>query len=359
MSIHQMLLGGQWISYRHLYTLLNTTATDAPIMVAAQYFSHVFYNGVVWNSKQGGGVAVGMDMFAFATQNTPIVTKTGLFPQRYCVGGAYGKSTPPGYGIYKEISASNTYYRINQDGVWEYFANGGLTDASNEVVWEDSQQILFTVLPSSNTIIGIESINWVAHTCTVDTTTYNTSGYADPIIIANGGLVDGRVYVADIGAGEIGRINAISGVFTSIANYANIIGGSTNAPILCSPDYLGSSAIIATQCGTTNQGNYIDFYNTADTLVGHVQLPLESNTTYGNYQLSYDYVNHYLFVKATTRAVYVIDMSSYTVVDTYTSAEMPDGMNFFFAGALGSPLGGIYIISRPSGVVYNTIYKLG
>jgi hypothetical protein len=228
------------------------------------------------------------------------------------------------------------------------------------MAYEDSNQALFLINGGAN-VYRISSLNWGAGTCTLDTATFNTTGYTSPRLVLSGGMIDSRVYVFDADAtGAIGWVHAGTGVFTSVVSYANSVGnGNTSSPILCSPDYIGSSAIIATQCGTTNQGNYIDFYNTADTLVGHVQLPLESNTTYGNYQLSYDYVNHYLFVKASTRAVYVIDMSTYTVVDTYTSAEMPDGMNFFFAGALGSPAGGIYIISRPSGIVYNTIYKLG
>lgn len=356
MSHHQLLMGslsgsGTFtpITYTKQYTLIDTLSGSG-IYVGRQY-ARTFDNNILHISvSTTGGVPDQRRLYSDVDTNTYI---TRAASSEY-LNGLYGETTtPPGWGIYTDASLS-TVNRWNIDDATEYVT---ATNQLSRFTWDDDAQALFCLRynGSYTRVVKLSSFNWAAHTCTTNTTfgpAYSTD------ILDNGCLLQGRVYVCSdntINTGRMGWVDTSTGSYTELVDYAQ----DTGTGIVCADDYAGTNAQIAIQCGDTGNGNRVDFYNSSGTRTNQVTLAAESTTGYDTlHYWVHDRVNNYLWVKRNGAAtVYVIDVGSGTLHDTWTSSDFPSsGAGLQLLGPVGAGSGGVYAIMGSS---LNKLYKLG
>lgn len=335
-------------TYDKKHTLLETLSGAAAFL--GRPYVDVFEGGVmhISASSTGGGTPDQRRLYQDGS-----LLLVGSVSGEY-LAGMYGETTtPPGYGIYS-VSANAEIWRWNIDNVPERVAS---PTQMSRFTWSNQEQALFGLRynGSYTRLCKLSSLNFAAETSTADTAfgpAYSTD------ILANGGIVDGRVYICSdnaINTGRMGWVDALNGTYTELVDYAQ----DTGTGIVCASTYNGSGAVIAIQCGDTGAGNRIDLWDTAGSRAAQVTLASESATGYdtlGNWV--HDRVNNYLWVKrAGSALLYVIDLSNGTVRDTWEAADLPDsGTGLQLLGPVGSPSGGVYAVG---GATINKLYRLG
>jgi hypothetical protein len=350
----QVMIGCVPITYAKDYILLDTLpGSDAFAISNEDRSNMVFDNGVLLTTiAASAGNYTRRNLYSPADNGTPVIEGSGYINGIGC--GLYGETTtPPGWMLYGEYPGNTKTYRWNADNLNTEFVSH--SSARTMDVWSDAQQAMFgTHYDGANTRLAkFHTFNWVANTVSVDIATYAAAGGTVHEIIANGGIIAGRVYYSidrTSSAGLFGYVNATTGAHTTVKDYANAFGRG----IICAQSYLGASPVIAIQNGDTGEANKIDFWDSAGSRVGQVTLTGESTTAYNSInEMCHDRVNNFLWAKVGT-SIYVIDMDGYTIFDKFISAELP--VSPYIIGPVGSPGGGIYAIG---GAGNNELYRLG
>ena len=357
MSNQQLLMGsvsgsGTFtpITYTKQYTLLDTLSGSG-IFLGRPYV-RTFDNGVMHITVSTTGSTPDQRRLYTSLDATTTVTTSSTATEY--LNGLYAETTnPPGHGVYTDASLS-AINRWNVDNVNEYVT---ATNQLSNFNWCNNQQSLFCLRynGSYTRVVKISSFNWAAHTCTVDTA-FGPAYSSD--ILDNGCLIDDRVYICSdnaINTGRMGWIHAATGAYTELVDYAQ----DTGTGIVCADTYTGSNPKIAIQCGDTGTGNRVDIWSSAGSRTAQITLPAESTTGYDTLtNWVHDRVNNYLWVKRSGAAtVYVIDLDSNTLHDTWSAGDFPSsGTGLQLLGPVGSPSGGIYAVM---GSGPNKLYRLG
>lgn len=338
-------------SYNKGYTLLNTVPD---LGFPSDIYARSFDNGIVHISGTSAtpGFYTVQYLYTFSTSNTPL---SGSLGNALCIGLVGETTTPPGYGVYQSYPSGGQWNRWNADNLTtEYITTGLPAGGTTQVVWCNQEQALFgTYYNGTRTELSkYSTLNWATHTMTTDNLTYRTAGY-DLNIMQNGALIDGRIYVQATSTGQFGWVNALTGTYTQVADYTN----SPVKGIVCAATYSGASPFIVTQNADTGSANVVDVWNNAGTRIAQITLTAESTTGYGMLSsFSHDRVNNYVWCRCSgVNKLYVLDMNTYTIRDSYTSGELPH-TNTTPIGPVGAIGGGIYAIG---GTNFNFIYKFG
>lgn len=354
---HQQLLIGKQITYTKGYELLYTSSYR-------YVYYQSWYSGIVQTTNFQFTAGDVTQLFNFNSSNNPIGEDTGLSPPRLFISRISPKLTPPGDAVYMrgDFEDGRLYKRDNGTGAYTVALGGNVN--ANDVYgqWNDTVAELILPYTVAGGIISYTSIDWGALTYTRNVTKYSAipgSGVNSLQLFRNGSIVDGRFYVVNNATGQVGWANTTTGAYTQLVDYDNVVG----VGIVCADNYLGSNPRVVVQRGTTGQGNYVDVWNTAGSLVGSIHLPDESTTAYATLRnWTFDYVNNYVWCKcdvSSDRVIYVLDLNDYTIHDVYAIADLPSGTNSIIPiSGVGSPVGGIYALHAPA-VTYTQIYKLG
>lgn len=336
------------IGYVKQYTVLYTRPSG----------NYIGSNGTFENGVFEGNVSPGFtatELYNFTASNSPINSSTGMSPGRLYACRYQSKLTPPGDSIYWAEFNTAIYLRNITTGSFQTISLPSL--GFSFAAYEDVTGQLFS--EAGGSLQAFTNLNWGAGTFT-----NNTSAFTSPFaltLVRNACLIDNRCYVVrTLGGGELGWFNATTGVYTQVTTYTNYSGRG----IICADNYLGVNAFIAIQRGTTNQGNYIDIWESNGTLRGGIELPLEANNTYTNLSdgMSYDYAFGYLWLQnnaSATRRIYVLDPAALSIVDIYSDAELPaSSPSVLPLGPVGAAVGGVYAFKGTAGS-YNEIIKIG